>query len=84
MDHIVGFYSLRDVMRITTLSRATIYRMVRAGTFPRPFRISVGRIAWLISDFDRWMADRLSIPKPLKSLDVGAFSSSMRRHSASR
>lgn len=35
-----------DVAKLTTLSRATIYRRVAEGTFPRPAKIGAHRVAW--------------------------------------
>lgn len=34
-----AFYRLRDVMRITALSRSTIYRRVAEGRFPAPVHL---------------------------------------------
>lgn len=38
----------------------TAYRMRRRdpGSFPAPIALSPGRIAWLRSDLDQWLADR--------------------------
>ncbi len=46
-----------EVITITRLSRTTIYRKVRAGTFPRPVAISAGLSAWYESDINRWKSD---------------------------
>src|SRR6516162_2613621 len=45
--------STRDVERITGRHRCTIWRWVRAGTFP-PKRAG-GRRGWLRSDVERWL-----------------------------
>ena len=45
--------SARDVQRITGRHRVTIYRWVRAGTFPEK-RAGGGR-GWLRSDVERWL-----------------------------
>jgi predicted DNA-binding transcriptional regulator AlpA len=47
--------STRDVMRITGKHRCTVYRWIRAGTFP-PKRAGGGR-GWLRSDVERWLAN---------------------------
>ena len=47
---------LRVVCAVTGLSRSTIYRMVGAGTFPRPVKISKARIAWRESEVMAWVA----------------------------
>lgn len=38
--------SLRQVSESTSLSKATIYRALRAGTFPKPVQITARRIGW--------------------------------------
>ena len=35
-------------------SRSTLWRQVKAGTFPAPIKISDGVTAWLKSDLDLW------------------------------
>jgi predicted DNA-binding transcriptional regulator AlpA len=45
--------STRDIERITGRHRCTVYRWVRAGTFP-PKRAGGGR-GWLRSDVERWL-----------------------------
>jgi prophage regulatory protein len=48
------FYTVSEVVSITTLSRATIYRKMARGTFPLCVSISEGRIAWAARDIDEW------------------------------
>ncbi len=44
------------VQELTTLDRVTIWKKVKAGTFPKPLKISGVRIAWLESDIQAWIA----------------------------
>lgn len=45
-----------DVQKLTSLSRATIYRYLVEGRFPRPIRLSPrGRVAWRLSDVEAWI-----------------------------
>lgn len=46
----------RDVFRLVTLSRTTVWRRVREGTFPAPVSLGSTRIAWRESDIAAWMA----------------------------
>jgi prophage regulatory protein len=46
--------TIRDVQRITTLSRASIYRFMAAGRFPKPIEISSHRRAWHLSEIAAW------------------------------
>lgn len=50
--------SLRELIDLTTLSRATIYRKVSQRSFPPPLKIGQSRVAWRESDVARWMAER--------------------------
>ncbi len=46
----------RDVFQLVTLSRTTVWRRVREGTFPAPVSLGTTRIAWRESDIAAWMA----------------------------
>lgn len=58
MPHLV---SLRQVIALTGLSRATIYRLIDESsasydpTFPKRIRISRMRIAWVSSEISAWI-----------------------------
>ncbi len=47
-----------DVMVRTGLSRTTIWRGVRAGTFPAPLELGENSIGWLESVIDDWLKSR--------------------------
>lgn len=47
-----------EVIRQTGLSDATINRMVKANSFPRPRRIGLRAVAWLQSEIDDWKLSR--------------------------
>ncbi|MEK7342459.1 MAG: AlpA family phage regulatory protein [Pseudomonadota bacterium] len=53
------FIDLKEVRARTSLSTATIYRR-RGKTFPRSYPISDSRVAWLQSDIERWIQERVS------------------------
>ena len=53
-DRIIRF----DTVRARTgLSRSTIYRKIREGTFPAQLKISTNGAGWRESDINRWVAD---------------------------
>ena len=52
--------SIATVGERTTCSRAHIYEMVKAGTFPSPIKISANRIAWPESAVDAWIAAKIA------------------------
>ncbi len=52
------YWSVRQIAARTGLARSTIYRYVRDGVFPRQRQLGPGRVAWLASDVQHWMATR--------------------------
>ena len=51
---------MRTVLERTGLSRATIYRKMRDGTFPSKVQISEHCRGWRESAINRWIADPVS------------------------
>ncbi len=47
-----------EVMARTRLSRVTIWRRVRAGTFPAPVEIGINSIGWLATEISAWLESR--------------------------
>ena len=45
---------LSDVTKLTGLSRATIYRLMKEGRFPSSKRLSKRAVAWAASDMHAW------------------------------
>lgn len=50
-----AFYRLRDVMRITALSRSTIYRRVAEGRFPAPVHLGGRASGWQCASLQQWI-----------------------------
>ncbi|MGE0424468.1 MAG: helix-turn-helix transcriptional regulator [Reyranellaceae bacterium] len=51
----IDLVSLKDLeAQGVRLSAATIWRKVRNGSFPRPVRVSAGRVAWVKSEIEAW------------------------------
>jgi prophage regulatory protein len=53
-----GVLTVRDVQRETTLSRTTLWRLIRAGSFPTPVRLSPGRVGWRAEDVEAFIRSR--------------------------
>lgn len=51
-------YRLPNLIEQIGLSRATIYKMVKAGTFPKPIKLGVRAVGWLETDIDEWLEQR--------------------------
>ena len=47
-----------EVVKLTGLSKATLYRAVHAGEFPRPVRLSKRAIGWRKESIQRWLETR--------------------------
>ncbi|EWH03227.1 helix-turn-helix transcriptional regulator [Halomonas sp. BC04] len=50
-----------EVLQRCGISNTTLHRLIHAGTFPRPIRLTAnGRaVAWLESEVDTWIQQRI-------------------------
>lgn len=48
----------KEVQRLTSLSRTTIWRKENDGTFPRRVSLGAGRVGWLTSAVNEWIQGR--------------------------
>ena len=55
-----GILRMPAIMLRTGLSRSTIYRKIKEGTFPAQVHISDHCSGWRSSAIDRWIADPVS------------------------
>jgi prophage regulatory protein len=53
------FRRLPGVMQCVPYSRASIYRLIAAGQFPRPYSLGARAVAWLESEIDAWIEARV-------------------------
>ena len=54
------FLRLPAVLKITGLSRSTLYRMVAEHTFPAPVRLAKRAVGWRHDDVRQWTIGRPS------------------------
>lgn len=59
----------REVEGITGMSRASIYRLMRSGSFPLPVRVGSTAVRWKESDIADWIESR-----PLATGELGSIS----------
>ncbi|MEH8124075.1 AlpA family transcriptional regulator [Aeromonas veronii] len=52
---------LKDVISMTSLSKASIYRQVNAGTFPAPVRTGPRSVAWVVSEIESWIEEKRNL-----------------------
>lgn len=50
---------LEQVRDRTGMSRSGVYVAMREGSFPRPIKIGTRAVAWVESDIDDWIQDRI-------------------------
>ena len=48
-----------DVMERTTLSRSTIYAMMKAGAFPKQIHLSERKSRWTNDDINAWIQSKI-------------------------
>ncbi|HQT03352.1 MAG TPA: AlpA family transcriptional regulator [Thiotrichales bacterium] len=51
---------IRLVMQKTSLSKSQIYKLSASGNFPKPIRLGVSSVAWLTSEVDGWIRQRIN------------------------
>ena len=60
-----------EVEDLTRLSKATLYRMIKSGTFPRPIKLGPRAVGWLRQEIDEWVAGCERTGSGLHSSDAG-------------
>lgn len=53
---------MKSVEEQTSLHRATIYRRIAEGTFPKPRKIGGNRVAWSERDIEMWKTIAFGCP----------------------
>jgi len=56
----VRLIRLPEVIRQTGLARSSIYDGIRAGTFPKPVPLCGRNVAWVESETQQWIAERIA------------------------
>ena len=51
---------LPQVMQMTTLSRATVYRLIAKGEFPEQIKLSERASAWIEDEVLEWLRTRVN------------------------
>ena len=58
VEDLVNLLGINKVATLTSLSKATLYRYVSAGQFPKPVKLSDRRVAWREPDVIEWVESR--------------------------
>ena len=51
-------FDVQQVAKMVGTTRATVYKMMDAGTFPRPIYIGKRSPRWTENDLEKWLAGR--------------------------
>jgi prophage regulatory protein len=54
------FLRLSEVRNRVPYSRATIYRLISSGEFPRPYSLGARAVAWREAEISAWIEDRIA------------------------
>jgi prophage regulatory protein len=50
-----------EVVKAVGLSHVTIWRMERAGNFPKRLALGSKAVGWRLSDIEQWMESRVAV-----------------------
>ena len=53
-----SYKNRQDIEKRFKVSRATIYRWIKAGKFPKPVHLGANMVRWKASDIQEWIAER--------------------------
>ncbi|MEO8313384.1 MAG: AlpA family phage regulatory protein [Pseudomonadota bacterium] len=63
---------IRQVQSVTSLSRMTIYRLERAGLFPRRRQLGSNSVGWLDDEIHEWLRSRPAVVLPEGPTDAAS------------
>ena len=58
-DHPIRFLRLTQILRRVPYSEAHIWRLEKAGKFPRRVRLGANRVAWVEAEVSAWTSSKL-------------------------
>lgn len=64
-----SFLRAKDVVRVTGLSRTTIWRLEKSGKFPRRKTLSVNAVGWRGSEVYAWVDQRNNVETETSGVD---------------
>lgn len=77
---------IREVLQLSGLSRATLYREIKLHAFPAPVKLSARSVGWLQDDVMQWLNERVAQrgpaynSAPLSDDHVATARSKLKRH----
>lgn len=58
MSDTIQMLNLVEVTERLKITRTTVYRWMESGKFPKPIKLSETTNRWLLSDVEKWIAER--------------------------
>ncbi|ENX58156.1 MULTISPECIES: helix-turn-helix transcriptional regulator [Acinetobacter] len=58
----------KEVQTKTGLGASSIYAMMKSGEFPQCLNLSERRVAWIESDINQWIANRIAEHKAVQGV----------------
>lgn len=56
---IMRLIKIKEVIKITSLSRATIYKYMAEDSFPKPVSLGAKAVAWVEDEVENWIMDKI-------------------------
>ena len=50
---------IKEVIKMTSLSRATIYKYMADGGFPKPVSLGAKAVAWVEDEVENWIVEKI-------------------------
>jgi len=48
------------VIKLSTLSSATIYRLIKQGKFPKQIKLSERSSGWVLKEVEQWLEEKIN------------------------
>ena len=64
------FIRLKQLKALVGLGHTTIYAKIKTGEFPKPYPLGARAVAWLSSEIDDWIAQRVAAGRQDEALNV--------------
>jgi prophage regulatory protein len=59
----INLYRITQLVKKLVISKSTIWLWVKEGSFPKPIRLGKKSVAWLASDIENWIQERVDLNK---------------------
>lgn len=57
---IMKLLKLKDIIAMTSLSKASVYRQMKDGKFPASVKIGPRSVAWVSSEIELWIEEKIN------------------------